>query len=60
VLEKLHPKELLMTTLTRPLILLFVALAPFIAGVAAAAGFTCEFPLQACPFKPNGGNAFFS
>jgi hypothetical protein len=46
-----------MTTLTRPVILLLVALAPI---VAAADGFTREFPLQACKFKPNGGTAFFN
>jgi hypothetical protein len=46
-----------MTTLTRPVILMLVALAPI---VAAADGFTREFPLQACKFKPNGGNAFFN
>jgi len=48
-----------MTTLTRPLILLVGALAPLVAGVAAADGFTRQFPLQACDFKPNGGNAYF-
>lgn len=48
-----------MTALTRPLIWLAGALAPLVAMTAAADGFTRQFPLQACDFKPNGGNAFF-
>ena len=48
-----------MTAIPRPLIMLVVALAPLVAGTAAADGFTRQFPLQACDFKPNGGNAFF-
>ena len=48
-----------MSTFTRPLILLVGALAPLVAGVAGADSFTKDFPLQACDFKPNGGNAYF-
>ena len=49
-----------MNTLIRPMVLLAGALAPFVAGTAVAAdGFTRQFPLQACDFKPWGGNAFF-
>jgi hypothetical protein len=48
-----------MNTLTRPLIWLAGALAPLVAMPAAAEGFTRQFPLQACDFKPHGGNAFF-
>ena len=44
---------------TRSLIPLLIALAPLVAGTAAADGFTKQFPLQACDFKPYGGNAFF-
>src|SRR5262245_66648929 len=29
------------------------------AGAAAADGFTKQFPIASCDFKPNGGNAFF-
>jgi hypothetical protein len=46
-----------MTPFTRPLILLAGALA--VAGTAAAGGYTSQFPLQACHFKPNGGNPYF-
>ena len=48
-----------MSTFTRPLVLLVGALAALIAGVAAADGFTKQFPLHACEFRPNGGNAYF-
>ena len=48
-----------MNALTRPLILLAGALAPLAAATAGGDGFTRDFPLGACDFKPHGGNAYF-
>jgi hypothetical protein len=43
----------------KPLVLLFAALAALAAGAAAGDGFTRQFPITACDFKPTGGNAYF-
>ncbi len=50
-----------MSALNRPAILLLAALAPLGAAMAANPdGFTLEFPIAACEFSPNGGNAFLN
>ena len=43
----------------RPLVLLVAGLAALAAGAAAGDGFTRQFPITACDFKPTGGNAYF-
>lgn len=50
-----------MPALNRPAILLLAALAPLGAAFAAnPGGYTLEFPIAACDFSPQGGNAFFN
>jgi len=43
----------------KPLVLLVAGLAALAAGAAAGDGFTRQFPITACDFKPTGGNAYF-
>jgi hypothetical protein len=43
----------------KPWVLLFAGLAALAAGTAAGDGFTRQFPITACDFKPTGGNAYF-
>lgn len=45
-----------MSVLNRTACILLAALAPV--AVAGATGFTSKFPLTACKFSPNGGNAY--
>jgi hypothetical protein len=47
-----------MSTSHRPAVILLAALAP-LAAAGAPTGFTDQFPLAACDFKPTGGNAYF-
>jgi len=48
-----------MSALNRPAVLLLAALAPLAAAVGANPdGFTNQFPIGACDFKTQGGNAF--
>jgi hypothetical protein len=55
------PKEPSMSVLNRPAVLLLAALAPLGAAFAAnPGGYTLEFPITACEFSPQGGNAFFN
>ena len=50
-----------MPILNRSAILLLAALAPLGAAMAAnPGGFTLEFPIAACNFSPQGGNAFLN
>ena len=50
-----------MSVLNRPAVLLLAALAPLGAAFAAnPGGYTLEFPIAACEFSPQGGNAFFN
>lgn len=47
-----------MSPLNRPAVLLLAALAPLAAAIADGDGFTDQFPIPACEFKSQGGNAF--
>lgn len=47
-----------MSPLNRPAVLLLAALAPLATAVAAKDGFTDQFPIAACDFRPFGGNSF--
>lgn len=48
-----------MSALNRPAVLLLAALAPLASAMGANPdGFTLEFPIGACNFKSQGGNAF--
>lgn len=47
-----------MSALKRPAVLLLAALAPLASAIAQEAGFTDQFPIAACNFKTQGGNAF--
>lgn len=46
-----------MTTLRRPIAVTVAALVPLVS--AQGEGFTRQFPIAACDFKPTGGNAYF-
>ena len=48
-----------MTANPRILALALAALAPMAVATAAGDGFTRQFPLSACDFKPSGGNPYF-
>jgi hypothetical protein len=48
-----------MSSLKRPVAVLLAALAPLAGAMAAGDGFTRQFPISACDFKPTGGNAYF-
>jgi hypothetical protein len=50
-------EDLPMSAWNRPVVLLIAALAPLAAG-AVDDGFTDDFPIPACDFKVDGGNAF--
>jgi hypothetical protein len=47
-----------MPALSRPAVLLLAALAPWAIASAQENGFTDQFPIAACNFKTQGGNAF--
>jgi hypothetical protein len=50
-----------MTAMKGSLMLTLAVMAPLAAATATAAdGFTRQFPLSACDFRPSGGNAYFN